>query len=200
MAQRNWKDIPLADRRKFLLSLIPQIKNRKVSFFRFWINKPKMHTSVVRPFLCTCTAGTQEHPILISLIKLLLARTLLHCPLNNSDPLFGIPIHNHTSTHFTPLTYSTLLAADLARTAHLGYEHHNFRSHLRRNGGASDLYDAGIPTTQIKIIGHWSIGVLDVYIKWDPAGIARAQLEGIKRAELRLLRGWSSKLFYEAPR
>ena len=88
----------------------------------------------------------------------------------------------------------------MARTAHLGYEHHNFRSHLRRKGGASDLYDAGIATTQIKIIGHWSLEVLDVYIKWDPAEIARAQLEGIRRAELRLQRGWSSKIFTEHTR
>ena len=49
---KTWlKDIPISDKRKFLLSLITHVKTGKVTYFRFWINKPKMHTAVVRPFL-----------------------------------------------------------------------------------------------------------------------------------------------------
>ena len=90
--------------------------------------------------------------------------------------------------------------ADIERTSHLGYANHNFRSHLRRKGGASDIFDARISKTKIKVIAHWSIGILDVYIEWDPSELAKAQLAGIERAELRIKNNWQSKIFSASSR
>ena len=191
----TFKSIPVAERKKFLISLLQKVNDGKVAYFRFWLNKTKQHTNIARPFLCTCTAGTKNTPILLSLIKFLLARTLLKYPLANSEPMFAIPTRHNNVRKLLPLSYENVRAADLARTSHLGYERHNFRAHLRRKGGASDLFDAGIPTDQIKIIGHWSLGVLDAYLRWDPKEIAKAQLKGIKRAELRIRNGWPSKIY-----
>jgi hypothetical protein len=191
----TFKSIPILNRKKFLLSLLPKINSGEISYFRFWLNKTKQHTNVARPFLCTCTVGTTDTPILNSLIKLLLARTLLGFKLNDFEPMFAIPISGKHKPRLLPLSYENIRSADLTRTNHLGYDRHNFKSHLRRKGGASDLFDAGIPTDKIKIIGHWSIGVLDVYLRWDPKEIAKAQIKGIKRAELRMKNGWPSKIY-----
>ena len=189
-----FKDVPINRRKSFLID-VSSNPDKQVPYFQFWMNKTKQNTNVSRPFLCTCTAGTEKHPILLYLTKLLLARTTIGSSLLDSEPLFAIPIAKHSSTDYTPLAYSDIRTADLQRTSHLGYANHNFRSHLRRKGGASDLFDAGISKTKIKVIAHWSIGILDVYIQWDPKELAKAQLAGLKRAELRLLNNWQSKIF-----
>ena len=51
------------------------------------------------------------------------------------------------------------------------------------SGGASDFFDAGVPLVDIKVIGHWSIGVLNVYISWTADLIVSLQRKGILRAE-----------------
>jgi len=155
---QSFKTIPLDERESYLynLALSP---DTQVSYFQFWMNKTKQNSAFVRPFLCTCTKGSVQHPILQSLLKLLLARVQIGSKLEDSEPLFAIPITNSPCTKYEPLSYADVHRADAERTSHLGYTRHNFRSHLRRKGGASDLFDAGIPKQQIKVIGHWSIGI-----------------------------------------
>ena len=93
---------------------------------------------------------------------------------------------------FVPLAYSDICAADKIRTKVLCKQDIPFRSHLRRRGGASDLFDAGVPITDIKVIGHWSMEVLDVYLSWSPSLITQLQLQGILRAEQRNKFQWPS--------
>ena len=121
-----------------------------------------------------------------------------------SSPLFIIPISSRTSLKysFLPLAYSDIAAADKIRTQKLGLTDIAFRSHLRRRGGASDLFDAGISLTDIKVVGHWSIGVLDAYLSYKESTLASIQKRGILRAEQRVANHWTSKImvFLFAPR
>ena len=76
--------------------------------------------------------------------------------LTPASPLFIIPIKPQSALKisFLPLAYSDIAAADKIRTSKLGLCDIPFRSHLRRRGGASDLFDANVSLTDIKIIGH----------------------------------------------
>ena len=76
----------------------------------------------------------------------------------------------------------------------LGYEFAKFRTHLRRRGGASDLFDAGCSIRDIKVVGHWSFGVLDAYLSWSQSEISNLQLAGLNRAELRAKNQWPPKI------
>ena len=59
------------------------------------------------------------------------------------------------------------------------------------------MFDAGVPKEDILVVGHWSIGILKVYLSWTEDKIANLQLKGILRAELRSSNGWPSKLMVE---
>ena len=83
---------------------------------------------------------------------------------------------------------------DKIRTETLGYSDVNIRTHLRRRGGASDLFDAGVSIRDIKLVGHWSFGVLDSYLSWTPAQIAQIQLKGILKAEHRIDNNYPSRI------
>jgi len=76
--------------------------------------------------------------------------------LEGSAPLFAYPIKETSDLkpNFRVLSYDDIVEADNMRTVKLGYKDHNMRSHLRRKGGASDLFDAGINTDEIRVIGH----------------------------------------------
>ena len=120
------------------------------------MEKTKSNSTIKRRILVTCTSGTEQHPILKYLLKTLLARHAAGDNLNNAQPLFGVPIkptHTEKAT-FLPLCYTDIVQADKIRTDILGYSDINFRTHLRRRGGASDLFDAGCSLRDIKIVGH----------------------------------------------
>ena len=69
--------------------------------------------------------------------------------------MFAIPIKNKSLVAtWVPLAYSDIARADSIRTKALGLSGIPFRTHLRRKGGASDLFDANVPLTDIKVIGH----------------------------------------------
>ena len=89
-------------------------------------------------------------------MKTLLARHAAGDNLNNSQPLFALPLKLKQSekVSFLPLAYSDIARADKMRTEILGYKDINFRTHLRRRGGASDLFDAGCSLRDIKVVGH----------------------------------------------
>ena len=146
----------------------------------------------------TCTVGTKKTPILEYFLKTLLARHSIGDRLLNSAPMFAIPIQDKSlQVSFMPLSYDDISAADKIRTNALGAKGIAFRSHLRRKGGASDLFDAGVPKEDILVVGHWSIGVLKAYLSWTEDKIANLQLKGILRAELRSSKGWPSKLMVD---
>ena len=121
-------------------------------------------------------------------MRTLIARFHSGDNLSPSNPVFGVPIRKSSSKKglFLPLSYADIQNADKIRTEKLGYEDALFRSHLRRRGGASDLFDAGVSIRDIKVIGHWSMGVLDPYLSWSSEEISALQLAGILRAETRL--------------
>ena len=104
----------------------------------------------------TCTVGTDNHPILLYFLRTLIARLRMGDPLLPSSPMFIIPLKSDTDlkTSFLPLAYSDIVAADKIRTQKLGLTDIAFRTHLRRRGGASDLYDAGMILDTIKVVGH----------------------------------------------
>ncbi len=168
----------------------------KIPFFNFWLEKSKSNSTIKRKILITCTSGTKDHPILIYLLRTLIARFRVGDKLHPSQPVFGVPIQKHKSKKgvFLPLSYSDIEKADEIRTAKLGYKDICFRSHLRRRGGASDLFDAGVAIKDIKVVGHWSMGVLDPYLSWSSEEISALQLAGILRAETRLEKNWASKI------
>ena len=56
------------------------------------------------------------------------------------------------------------------------------------------MFDAGCSLKDIKIVGHWSVGVLDAYLSWSQEEIANLQLKGLERAEQRALNMWPSKI------
>ena len=116
--------------------------------------------------------------------------------LRPSSPLFVIPLKPRSAVKisFLPLSYNDIQAADKIRTSKLGLSDIPFRSHLRRRGGASDLFDAGVSLTDIKVVGHWSIGVLDAYLSYKESTLALIQKKGILRAELRSTNHWASKI------
>ena len=119
------------------------------------MEKTKTNSTIKRRILITCTSGTEKYPILKLFLKTLLARHAADDNLNESQPLFAIPILNSSNkTIFAPLAYSDIVRADKIRTKCLGYKDAKFRSHLRRRGGASDLFDAGCSIRDIKVVGH----------------------------------------------
>ena len=146
--------------------------------------------------MITCTTGTKKHPIGLRLVQTLLARYEAGDNLHRASPLFAMPLRTRSSRkpNFVPLSYKDIVSADKVRTNWLGYDEHGFRSHLRRRGGASDLFDAGCSIRDIKIVGHWSFGVLDPYLSWSQKEISDLQLAGLKRAEQRLEHNWPSKI------
>lgn len=129
-------------------------------------------------------------------LKTLIARFRAGDDLSPSKPIFGVPIKKRNAHKglFLPLSYADIQAADKIRTEKLGYKDILFRSHLRRRGGASDLFDAGVCIREIKVVGHWSMGVLDPYLSWSSSEISALQLAGILRAETRLEKMWPSKI------
>ena len=160
------------------------------------MEKHKANSTLKRKILITCTTGTKTHPIGLQLVQTLLARYEAGDNLNRSSPLFAMPLKNQNSRKpkFVPLSYNDIVKADKVRTNWLGYDDHNFRSHLRRRGGASDLFDAGCSIRDIKIVGHWSFGVLDPYLSWSQKEISDLQLAGLNRAEQRLEQNWPSRI------
>ena len=74
--------------------------------------------------------------------------------LSGKSPLFCIPTLSKSVKKFQCLSYNDICKADKLRTKLLGLDDIPFRSHLRRRGGASDLFDAGIPLKEIKVVGH----------------------------------------------
>lgn len=56
------------------------------------------------------------------------------------------------------------------------------------------MYDAGVSLTDIKVLGHWSIGVLDAYLSYKESALAMIQKKGILRAEQRTANHWTSKI------
>ena len=133
----------------------------------------------------TCTSGTPKHPILIYLLNCLIARAALGDPLVNASPLFALPISKNNEIRFLPLSYGDILTADAIRTDALGAKEIPIRTHLRRKGGASDLYDANISLDKIRAVGHWSFGILDAYLTFSATQIATWQNLGLARAEYR---------------
>ena len=126
---------------------------------------------------------------------MLYARSIHGDVLHDTAPLFALPLQQDSlKAEFLPLAYSDICAADKIRTEALGNLNIPFRSHLRRKGGASDLFDAGVPIKDIKVVGHWSMGVLKPYLSWTSEQIAALQLQGIIRAEKRRKYSWWSKI------
>ena len=69
--------------------------------------------------------------------------------------MFGVPIQDKSlQVAFQPLSYDDVSKADKIRTNALGALKVPFRSHLRRKGGSSDLYDVNVPKEDIKVVGR----------------------------------------------
>ena len=189
------KSIPLHRRAFFLKRMYRNAGSGSLKSFSWWLIKTKKDKSVKRKIMVTCTAGTRKHPILQYFIKTLIARHRASDNLADSAPMFAVPLQNKSlKPRFVHLSYSDISSADKIMTKALIKTDIPFRSHLRRRGGASDLFDAGVPITDIKVIGHWSMGVLDAYLSWSPALIAELQLKGILRAEKRSENNWPSRI------
>ena len=161
--------------------------------------KHKSNSTQKRRILITCTSGTTKHPILIYLLNCLIARAALGDPLIDSAPLFALPLSKNQEIRFAPLSYGDILSADAIRTNALGAKDIPIRTHLRRKGGASDLYDADISLDQIRAVGHWSFGVLDAYLSFSAAQIANWQNRGLARAEFRSSNNVVSRLMVDRP-
>ena len=56
------------------------------------------------------------------------------------------------------------------------------------------MFNSGVAIDNIKTIGHWKMGVLDVYLIFTPEYLAAKQLTGILKAEQRLDSGATSKI------
>jgi hypothetical protein len=152
----SWfKDIPMEKRKPALVSFQEDHAKGAYKHFSFWLTKHKAHSTEKQAIIITCTSGTDKHNILSYLLNMLYIRALHGDTLHDSAPLFAIPLQNKSlKTDFLPLSYADICAADKIRTMALGNLNIPFRSHLRRKGGASDLYDAGVPIKDIKVIGH----------------------------------------------
>ena len=141
-------------RHVFLTETLSQAVKGEIPYFQFWLTKTKANSTITKKILITCCAGTQQHPILIYLLNTLILRSTAGDPLDLSSPLFAIAIRKKNQTHFLPLSYSDIASADRVRTEALGNTDLPVRTHLRRKGGASDLYDAGVSLKDIKVCGH----------------------------------------------
>jgi hypothetical protein len=117
--------------------------------------------------LIIMTKGDESYPILERLLASLLERCLPNEPLSNLPPflpLFAIPDPRNPkeSTVFSLNLFNridTILASrfndDLCRIT----------THSRRKGGASDLLNLGTSLAKIRILGRWSNGVLNHYLR-----------------------------------
>ena len=190
-----FKDVNLSDRGKWLYDKMDRASNWNIPYFQFWLLKTKTNSTIRRKILVTCTAGTKRHPILIYLLNTLIARHKSGDSLSNNAPLFALPLKCGSNTKFSPLTYKDIHDADQIRSQILTpTSPFPVHTHLRRRGGASDLFDCGFTIDDIKAIGHWDMGVLDVYLAFTPEYLAAKQLAGILKAEQRLDSGATSKI------
>ena len=96
---------------------------------------------------------------------------------------------------YSPLNYKDIHEADSIRSQVLTpTSPFPVHTHFRRRGKVSDLFNCGVAIDNIKTIGHWKMGVLDVYLIFTPEYLAAIQLAGILKAEQRLDSGATSKI------
>ena len=75
--------------------------------------------------------------------------------LAGTAPMFALPLKHGNTTHFSPLTYNDIYQADKIRSKILSpTSTFPVKTHLRRRGGASDLFDCGTKINDIKVVGH----------------------------------------------
>ena len=95
-----------------------------------------------------------------------------------------------------PLSYEKVLKFDKIRSKKLDLPSGTVKTHCRRKGGASSVAGlSGIGLHKVKIIGRWSLGVQDAYIKLSAAEIVTVQNRAIRLALKNLSNGYKTKIF-----
>ena len=65
---------------------------------------------------------------------------------------------------YSPLNYKDIHEADSIRSQVLTTTSpFPVHTHFRRRGKVSDLFNCGVAIDNIKTIGHWKMGVLDIH-------------------------------------
>ena len=94
-----WEEVPAQSRLNWLTSLFQQCKNSACTtpYFQIKLTKTKANSTIRRQFICTCTIGTRDTPILLYLLKTLIARYEIGDSLETSQPLFSYPVKARNS-------------------------------------------------------------------------------------------------------
>ena len=152
---------PISQTIKTLIDKIDEIE-----YWSFLLQRSKTDQAG-ESILIIMTKGDSSYPILERLLDSLLERCIPNEILSNLPPflpLFAIPDPGNPkeSTVFSLNLFNridTILASrfndDLCRIT----------THSRRKGGASDLLNLGTSLAKIRILGRWSNGVLNHYLR-----------------------------------
>ena len=192
-----FREVAPCNRHAWLLFHLARVKAQKTGYWGLMLRKTKVSTGEVRQFFARCTPGLANYKILQLGLELLIDRMVKGDSLELQEPFFAfLTILNDDGLTVNALTYDDISRADKAQTRCFpGLADVEMRTHLRRSGGANDLWDAKIKQLMIMAVGHWVFGSLAHYARISWQRVVEAQNAGIRRALFRLKHGVASTTF-----